>query len=148
MQVYCTVVFLKVKFKYLELYSINPWDFFTICSTKNSSLPHKKITRLSWTSSEILTAQGSKVRYLLPSIGRKVVWPIRYLSIEFWQLVIFTVYSLHFSAIKLIRPFDVFFIILFSKYHAYKQLSIFCHGRLKFILGPSDSSKIDRAGVK
>ena len=55
--------------------------------------------------------------------------------------MIFTVYSLHFSDIELIRSFDVFFIIVFSKYHAYRQLSIFCHARLKSIFLRNDSSE-------
>ena len=108
----------------------------------------QKITRLSRISSEILVSQGSIVRFLLPSFGQKVIWPIRYLSFEFWQFMIFIIYSLHFSDIKLFGSLDVFFITVFSKYHGYRQPSIFYHARLKSILVRNASCEIDRVGVK
>jgi hypothetical protein len=52
------------------------------------------------------------------------------------------------SDIKLIGSFDLFFIIVFSKYHEYRQPSIFCHARLKFILQCNGPSEIGRDGVK
>ena len=42
----------------------------------------QKIMRLSSMSPKILTTESSKVGYLLPPIGGKAVWPIRYLSFE------------------------------------------------------------------
>ncbi len=108
----------------------------------------QKTTRLSRISPEILVSQGSIVRLLLPSFGQKVIWPIRYLSFEFWQFMLFMTYSLHFSDMKFIDSFVVFFITVFSKYHGYRQSSIFCHARLKSILVRNDSCEIDRVGVK
>jgi len=95
-----------------------------------------------------LAAQGSIVRFLLPSFGQKVVWPIRYLSFEFSQFMIFIIYSLYFSDIKLMGSFDMFFITVFSKYYGYRQPSIFCHARLKFILVRNDPFEIDLTGTK
>jgi hypothetical protein len=142
------VVFSNVKFQYLEFCSTNPCDFFTICSTKKSSLPHKKITRLSWISPEILAAQRSIVPFLLPSFGKKVVWPFDYLSFQFSQLMIFIIYSLQFLDVKLISSLDVVFVTILPKYHGYRQFLIFCHTRLKFILPRNGPSKFDRVGVK
>jgi hypothetical protein len=56
--------------------------------------------------------------------------------------------TLHFLDIKLIGSFYVFCIVVFAKYHEYRQPSIFCHARLKSILERNNSSKIDRIVVR
>jgi len=91
LQLYCTVVFLRVKFQYLKLLWINICDFFTLDSSKKASLPHKKITNLSRMIPEILAAQGSKVQFPVPPFGQK--WRITDWVLLIWILIVRDIYS-------------------------------------------------------